>query len=129
MFTITGGLYAGTQAGIVSTRDEIDFDNLNPNGLTRIPPRFVLELNSLWHNAPALVLGGASVVTVAAYIATFTRTSACQSPAGTADAIKAIAAGALIGKEGIKTEAAMVWIRKGQMYLADVRGVQMRQMV
>lgn len=122
VFTITGGLYAGTKAGDEAPRDVIELDNLNPNALTRIPPRFALERNTLWHNAAGLILGGASVVTVVAFIASFTRTAACQSPAGASEAIKSIALGSLVGKEGIKTDAAMLWVKKGEFYLAGQRG-------
>jgi hypothetical protein len=125
VFTITGGLYAGTKAGDEAPRDVIELDNLNPNGLTRIPPRYALEQNTLWHNAAGLILGGASGVTVVAHIATFTRTPACQSPSGLSEAVKSVALGSLVGKEGIKTEAAGMWVKKGLFYLAQQRGQAM----
>lgn len=79
-FTITGGLYGGTCGAQLVSKQEVEQDNLNPQGLASIPPKYAIEGDRLYHNGEALVKGGASSVSVTVDICSFTMTSACQSP-------------------------------------------------
>lgn len=120
VFTITGGAYAGTRAGEFQ-RNGIEEDNLNPLGLTRIPPRYYIEGDILYHNATGLIAAGASVVTVAVYYCAYTRSGACQAPDEFYDAVKAGAMRALVNKEGVYAEAQSVW---GNMYAAMLQAIR-----
>lgn len=79
-FAITGGIYAGTRAAKLVTKEEIERDNLNPAALKTIPPKYAIEGDRLFHNAAGMVLGGASAITVSVDICTFTLTTSCQAP-------------------------------------------------
>lgn len=86
-FAVTGGVYAGTRTAKQVSREEIEVDNLNPQALTRIPPKYAIEGERLFNNAAAMVLGGATSIIVSVDICTYALTTACQAPDEAYDAV------------------------------------------
>lgn len=115
-FAITGGPYAGTRGAKLVSQEEVEIDNLNPQGLTRISPKYALQGSRLFHNAAALVLGGASSITVNADICTYTLTSSCQAPDEAADAVFHLAMSTIL-KDGQNESAAATYRQMAQQDL------------
>jgi hypothetical protein len=81
---ITGGPMAGLRSISPWGENmlaEIARENLNPLSLTRILPHAVLDNGTLYHNAAALILAGASSVSVNVIgVGQLVLTAACQAP-------------------------------------------------
>jgi hypothetical protein len=111
-FVITGGPLAGTRHGKEWTArmiQELDRENLNPLALTRIFPHFILDGDTLYHNAAALVLGGASSVSVNTTFCVFSLTSACQAPDEFLRAVALASNASLFLKDGMREGAGAVF--------------------
>lgn len=81
-FAITGGDFNGfTLQASPSPNDEgvITWENRNPNALA-LYPRFTADGNSLYVNAPGMIAGGATSITVNITAAMLNRTGALQCP-------------------------------------------------
>lgn len=115
-FTITGGPWAGTRGAKLVSQEEVEIDNLNPQGLTRIIPKYALQGSRLFHNAAALVLGGASSITVNTDICTYTLTSSCQAPDEAGDGVFHLAMSTIL-KDGQHEGAAATYRQMAQQDL------------
>ena len=83
LFVITGGPLAGSRRGTemaIGTIQEIEIEILNVLALTRIKPHYIIDGDTLYHNAAGLVIAGASSVSVNSRFCQFTISSSCQSP-------------------------------------------------
>lgn len=116
-FAITGGAFAGTRGAQLVTQEEVEIDNLNPQALTRIRPKYAVQGSRLFHNAAGLVLGGASSITVNTDICTYTLTSACQAPDECGDAVFHLAMSTIL-KDGQHESAASTYRQMAQQDLA-----------
>ena len=126
-FTITGGRWAGTQAGTLPRGDdpskqllELQIENRNVTLNPEIAPHFVQDGQTMFHNAAGLVLGGASSVSVAATFCVFTYNQGASSVQCPTEWSRATVFGALamaMAKDGQRTQAAAYFdgLYKGEL--------------
>jgi hypothetical protein len=125
--TITGGQYAGTRAvelWPLSKLNELEDENRNPQANPFISPHAIIENNTVFHNAAAIVAGGASGVTVTLRYPTLTHASGgsnIQSPDEFAWAIVNGALSLLVAKDGQRISAANHF---EQVYLQEMKMLQ-----
>lgn len=111
-FVITGGPIAGTRHGkewAPELIQELDRENLNVLALTRMLPHFIVDGDTVYHNAAGLVLAGAASVSVNTTFCMFTLTAACQSPDEFLRAVAISSIAALFLKDGQRENAGQVF--------------------
>lgn len=115
-FSVTGGRWAGTYQGTMprgtDPMAELQIENRNVTANPEIPPHFIQDGATIWHNAAGLVLGGASSVSVDATFCVFTYNQAATSVQCPSEWSRATVYGALemaMLKDGHKAQAAGVF--------------------
>lgn len=120
--TITGGDRAGTVASQLATKEEIEIDNYNPQGLGTILSKHHIDENGIiYTNKEGIekVTGGGVTAVFTASYCTYTLTTACQAPD---EAYNCVFYGAMtiIAKDGQHMDAASSY---RQMYQAEMIGL------
>lgn len=110
-FTITGGRFNGTRGATlwpISKLGELENENRNPESNPLIEPHAIVENNTVFHNAAALIAGGASGVSFFVRYATLTYSSGGTTLQSPDEAIYGVAArtlAMLVQKDGQRTGA------------------------
>lgn len=82
IFNLTGGSwpYQTAEVGRLATPEEVRLDNLNPNGLTMMEPKWAILGDVIVHNKAGLEQIVGRTIRVDAIYPAYTRTAALQSP-------------------------------------------------
>lgn len=125
VFVVTGGEYAGTIFPVEWPDDEfhrreLARENRNVLAESEIEPHYIISGGTLFHNAAALVAGGASSVSVNSTWCQFVLSGACQAPDEfvRADALAALAI--LMQKDGNRVSSANLF---ETMYRGEMAGL------
>lgn len=107
-FLITGGPLVGTRAPApwgLDSLAELERENQNVLLLTTLKPHWILDGDTVYHNAAGLILAGASSIVVQVVTCQFTLTTLCQASSEftRADALGSLAA--LFLKDGQREAA------------------------
>ena len=121
-FAVTATTWTGTRPGVLSTREQIDWDNLNPRVKDLLPCRYYIDGDTCFHNATGILLGDASVVSVSVTYPAYTKTGACQSSDEYLLPVVHGALALLFDIEGESPESAGLY---GQMFQAELQAIAM----
>jgi hypothetical protein len=135
VFAITGGLYA---TEVMAEEMPLDYkpflmqENLNPQALTKLTPKYILDGNKVFHNRLGLVAGGATSIVVTASFPAFTYDGASTSLQSPDEFLLPITYGTcefLMAKDGYKITAAGFFGSKQEKALAalGIGGEVLRQ--
>lgn len=126
-FVITGGLMTGTRAGRewpMAAFEELEREIRNPLLIKQIEPHWIMDGDTIYHNAAGIVKGGASSVSVNATFCTYTvdrATPSLKSPDWSFNAVVSIALGMLFPKDAENQGIRDSFKVQGENYLQAIR--------